>query len=111
MDIIFKALADNSRRALLDALYARNGQTLGELCEQLPMTRSAVAKHLALLEAANLVVPVWRGREKLHFINPEPLQMIHERWMGKFDMQRAQALGNLKRALERNPEDRNHEQS
>lgn len=100
MELVFKALADNTRRALLDALHAHNGQTLNQLCERFAMTRPAVAKHLAILEAANLVVPVWRGREKQHFLNPEPLQAIHERWMGKFDRQRAQALGNLKRALE-----------
>ena len=100
MEVVFKALADNSRRSLMDALYERNGQTLNELCDHFTMTRPAVAKHLALLEAANLVVPVWRGREKLHFINPEPLQAIYERWIGKFDKQRVQALSNLKHALE-----------
>lgn len=104
MDLVFKALADSGRRCLLDALYERNGQTLTEMCEHLAMTRTAVAKHLARLEDANLVVPVWRGREKLHFINPEPLQLIYERWAGKFDTQRVQALSNLKSALERKPE-------
>jgi DNA-binding transcriptional ArsR family regulator len=105
MDAIFKALSDKNRRALMDSLYAKNGQTLGELCDQFAMTRTAVAKHLALLEAANLVVPVWRGREKQHFINPEPLQVIYDRWIGKFDKQRIQALANLKRALEQSTED------
>jgi len=100
MELVFKALADNSRRALLDALHAQNGQTLNALCEHFDMTRPAVAKHLAILEAANLVVPLWHGREKLHYLNPEPLQAIHERWIGKFDKQRIQALSNLKRALE-----------
>lgn len=104
MELVFKALADNTRRALLDALHEQNGQTLNELCERFDMTRPAVAKHLAILEAAKLVVPIWRGREKQHYLNPEPLQAIHERWMGKFDRQRAQALGNLKRALQASKE-------
>jgi len=100
MDEVFKALADPTRRKLLDRLHARNGLTLGELCEQLAMSRQAVSKHLALLEAANLVATVWRGREKLHYLNPAPLHEIHERWIGKYERARVHALGELKRVLE-----------
>jgi DNA-binding transcriptional ArsR family regulator len=100
MDRVFKALADPSRRELLDRLYADNGQTLGELCAGLAMTRQAVTKHLAVLEGANLVAVVWRGREKLHYLNPVPLQEIHERWTGKYERHRLRALHDLKRALE-----------
>ena len=97
---VFKALADPSRRQLLDRLFADNGQTLGELCLHLDMTRQAVTKHLALLEAANLVVSVWRGREKLHYLNPVPIHEISERWIGKFERHRLRALGELKKGLE-----------
>ena len=100
MDAVFKALADKSRRQLLDRLRANNGQTLGELCERLAMTRQAVAKHLALLEAANLVATVRRGREKLHYLNPVPIHEIAERWIGKFERHRLQALAELKKGLE-----------
>jgi DNA-binding transcriptional ArsR family regulator len=100
MDAVFKALADESRRALLDQLHKRNGQTLGGLCRHLDMTRQAVTKHLLLLEAANLVSVVWRGREKLHFLNPVPIHEISERWIGKYERQRLQALGDLKKGLE-----------
>ena len=100
MDAVFKALADPSRRLLLDRLYADNGQTLGELCENLKMTRQAATKHLALLEAANLVVTMRRGREKLHYLNPVPIHEIHERWIGKFERHRLRALHELKRRLE-----------
>jgi DNA-binding transcriptional ArsR family regulator len=100
MDKVFKALADASRRKLLDRLFKKNGQTLGELCEHLDMTRQAVTKHLVLLEEANLVVTVWRGREKLHYLNPVPLHEIYERWIGKYERQRLQALANLKKGLE-----------
>jgi DNA-binding transcriptional ArsR family regulator len=96
----FKALADPSRRELLDRLHARNGQTLRELCEGLGMTRQAVTKHLGLLEAANLVVPLRRGREKLHYLNPVPIHEISERWIGKFERGRLRALADLKRQLE-----------
>jgi DNA-binding transcriptional ArsR family regulator len=99
-DAIFRALADPSRRALLDRLHATNGQTLGELCEGLDMTRQAVTKHLTILEAANLVAVQRRGREKLHFINPVPINDIAERWIGKFDRPRLAALAELKRHLE-----------
>jgi DNA-binding transcriptional ArsR family regulator len=100
LDNVFKALADPSRRKLLDVLYANSGQTLSELCHHLEMRRQSVTKHLALLEEANLVVTVWRGREKLHYLNPVPLHEIHERWIGKFDRQRLRALADLKKALE-----------
>ena len=99
-DAVFHALADASRRSLLDRLHARNGQTLGELCQGLEMTRQAVAKHLAVLEAANLVAFQRRGREKLHFINPVPINDIAERWIGKFDLPRLRALSDLKQRLE-----------
>ena len=100
MDAVFKALADESRRKLLDQLHKNNGQTLGELCEHLDMTRQAVTKHLLLLEAANLVVVVWRGREKLHYLNPVPIHEIAERWIGKYERHRLQALSDLKKGLE-----------
>ncbi len=100
MDKVFKALADATRRKLLDRLQAENGQTLGELCERLAMTRQAVTKHLVLLEEANLVVTVRRGREKLHYLNPVPIHEIAERWIGKFERHRLQALSELKKKLE-----------
>ena len=100
MEAVFKALADKSRRELLDQLHKSNGQTLGQLCDYLDMTRQAVTKHLALLESANLVVTVKRGREKLHYLNPMPINEIYMRWIGKFEQQRVQALHNLKQALE-----------
>ena len=100
MDAVFRALADPVRRRLLDRLHARNGQTLSELCEGLDMTRQAVTKHLVILEAANLVASQKRGREKLHFINPVPINDIAERWIGKFDAPRLAALAALKRKLE-----------
>jgi DNA-binding transcriptional ArsR family regulator len=102
MDAVFKALADASRRKLLDVLHKNNGQTLSELCEHLDMTRQAVTKHLVLLEAANLVATVWRGREKLHYLNPVPLQEIYERWIGKYERHRLRALSDLKKGLEEN---------
>ena len=100
MDAVFKALADPGRRKLLDALHKDNGQTLSELCKQLDMTRQAVTKHLRLLETANLVAVVWRGREKLHYLNPMPLHEIYERWIGKYERHRLQALSDLKKNLE-----------
>ena len=100
MDLVFKALADPTRRKLLDRLHADNGQTLGELCERLAMTRQAVTKHLVLLEDANLVVTLRRGRQKLHYLNPVPIHEIADRWIGKFERQRLQALGDMKKALE-----------
>ncbi len=100
MDAVFKALADPSRRKLLDELRKENGQTLSELCEHLEMTRQAVTKHLVLLEKANLIAVVWRGREKLHYLNPMPLHEIYERWIGKYERHRLQALSDLKKGLE-----------
>ena len=109
MDDVFKALADASRRELLDRLFAENGQTLNELCARLAnslaksgasMTRQAVSKHLAILEGANLVATVKRGREKLHYLNPVPIHDIADRWIGKFERSRLQALGDLKKVLE-----------
>lgn len=100
MDAVFKALADPSRRKLLDQLREKNGQILSELCEHLDMTRQAVTKHLALLEKANLVATVWRGREKLHYLNPMPIHEIYERWIGKYERQRLRALHDLKKGLE-----------
>ncbi|HTV71381.1 MAG TPA: metalloregulator ArsR/SmtB family transcription factor [Xanthobacteraceae bacterium] len=104
MDAVFKALADASRRELLDRLRAENGQTLNELCARLAMTRQAVSKHLAILESANLVATVRRGREKLHYLNPVPIHEIGERWIGKFERARLQALSDIKRALEKGQE-------
>jgi DNA-binding transcriptional ArsR family regulator len=104
MDDVFKALADPTRRELLDRLRAENGQTLGELCERLDMSRQAVTKHLALLEAANLVTSVKRGREKLHYLNPAPIGEIYDRWIGKYERARVAALADLKRALEEKDE-------
>lgn len=101
-DKVFKALADPSRRRLLDRLFEKNGLSLNELCELHDMSRQAVTKHLDLLEDANLVVTVKRGREKLHYLNPIPIQEIYSRWIGKFEQQRLQALENLKLALEEN---------
>jgi DNA-binding transcriptional ArsR family regulator len=99
-DAVFRALADASRRQLLDRLHHRNGQTLGELCQGFDMTRQAVAKHLAVLEEANLVSWKRQGREKLHFINPVPINEIAERWIGKFERPRLNALSELKKSLE-----------
>ncbi|MET8450299.1 metalloregulator ArsR/SmtB family transcription factor [Streptomyces sp. NPDC005209] len=100
MDKVFKALADETRRRLLDRLHEQNGQTLGELCRRIEMTRQSVTQHLALLEAANLVSTVRRGREKLHYLNPVPLHEIQERWIDKFERPRLRALGALKRQAE-----------
>jgi DNA-binding transcriptional ArsR family regulator len=101
MDAVFRALADRSRRQLLDRLHNKNGQTLGELCEGLDMSRQAVTKHLLLLEDANLVAVKREGREKLHFINPVPINEIADRWIGKFERGRLGALADLKRNLEK----------
>lgn len=100
MDAVFRALADVSRRELLDRLRAENGQTLGQLCARLAMTRQAVSKHLAILEEANLVATLKRGREKLHYLNPVPIHDIGERWISKFERSRLQALSELKKNLE-----------
>jgi uncharacterized protein YndB with AHSA1/START domain/DNA-binding transcriptional ArsR family regulator len=99
-DRVFKALADPTRRSLLDRLHQRNGQTLGELCSQLGMARQSVTQHISVLEAANLVSTVWRGREKLHYLNPVPLHDISDRWIGKFERPRLRTLSSLKRRAE-----------
>ena len=104
MDDVFRALADASRRELLDRLFAQNGQTLNELCARLVMTRQAVSKHLAILEHANLVATVRRGREKLHYLNPVPIHQIGERWIRKFERGKLTALAELKRQLENRDE-------
>ena len=101
VDVLFKALADPGRRKLLDLLYEHDGRTLNELCEYLDMTRQGVTQHLDLLEGANLVATVRRGREKLHFLNPVPLQEIYERWIAKFEKPRLKALSDLKHRLEK----------
>ena len=101
MDEVFKALADASRRSLLDRLHAKNGQTLNDLCDGLEMSRQAVTKHLAILEAAHLVTTIKHGREKLHYLNPVPIHQIGERWIRKFDRGKLAALSELKRQLEK----------
>ncbi len=102
MDLVIKALADPSRRVLLDRLMHRNGQTLTELCREVAMTRQAVTKHLGILKRADLVIPLWRGRQKLHFINPVPVYRIREGWLAKFEEVRISAYLDLKKALEEN---------
>lgn len=104
MDEVFKALADASRRTLLDRLHDQNGQTLGELCGGLDMTRQAVTKHLVILEEANLVTAIKHGREKLHYLNPVPIHQIGERWIRKFERGKLAALSELKRQLEKRDE-------
>jgi len=100
MDQVFKALADPTRRYLLDSLHQHNGQTLTELCTQLDMARQSVTQHLGILEAANLISTVWRGREKLHYLNPVPLYEIQERWIDKFEIPRLRALSRVKQRAE-----------
>ena len=99
-DAVFRALADPSRRQLLDSLNARNGQTLRELCSGLHMARQSVSKHLGVLEAANLVTTVRRGREKLHYLNAVPIRQIHNRWIDKYTERHVSALADLKHELE-----------
>lgn len=101
-DLVFKALADAGRRRLLDVLRERNGLTLGEVCKEFDMSRQAVSQHLALLEEANLVAVVWRGRQKLHYLNPVPLFEIGERWIRSFERSRLRALRDLKSTVEKN---------
>jgi DNA-binding transcriptional ArsR family regulator len=108
-DKVFKALADPNRRRLLDRLLTDSGLSLNELCEQHDMSRQAVTKHLAILEAANLVVTVKRGRQKLHFLNPVPINEIYTRWIGRFEAGRLQALDNLKKALEEKKDEKKEE--
>jgi DNA-binding transcriptional ArsR family regulator len=100
LDKVFRALAAPERRLLLDRLRAENGQTLGQLCQHLEMTRQAVTKHLRLLEEATLVVTVWRGREKLHYLNPMPIHEISERWINPYERGRLRALAELEANLE-----------
>ncbi|MBP2365246.1 ArsR/SmtB family transcription factor [Pseudonocardia parietis] len=100
VDAVFRALADPTRRRILDRLHERGGQTLGELCDGLEMSRQAVSKHLTQLESAGLLSAVRRGREKLHHLDPVPIQEIHDRWIGKFERSRVQAITNLRAALE-----------
>jgi DNA-binding transcriptional ArsR family regulator len=100
VDKVFKALAAPERRLLLDRLRADNGQTLSQLCQHLDMTRQAVTRHLRLLEDATLVATIWRGREKLHYLNPMPIHEIAERWIGKYERGRLRALAELKSNLE-----------
>ena len=99
-DLVFRALADPSRRLLLDRLFLRNGQTLGELCDGIEMTRQAITKHLHILEEANLVATRKRGRDKLHFLNPVPIHQIADRWINKYRERRTSALADLKNQLE-----------
>jgi DNA-binding transcriptional ArsR family regulator len=101
VDAVFRALADPSRRELLDRLFARNGQTLSELCAGIAMARQSVSQHLDILEAANLISVQWHGREKLHFVNPVPIHAIYERWIRKYEQQRLTALHSFKTKLER----------
>jgi DNA-binding transcriptional ArsR family regulator len=100
MDAVFKALADPGRRKLLDRLFESSGLTLGQLCDEMGMTRQAVSQHLALLEEANLVATTWRGREKLHFLNPVPIHEIYDRWVKKFERRSLKALDQLKKQME-----------
>jgi len=103
-DKVFRALGDPTRRKVLDLLCAANGQTLGQLCEQMAMARQSATQHIGILEEANLISTVRRGREKLHYINPVPLHDIYERWVRKFETQRLTLLYDLKQQLEREPE-------
>ncbi len=105
MEEVFRALADSTRRAVLDRLHGRNGQTLSALCSGLKMTRQGVSKHLGILEEAGLVVVERRGREKRHYLNPVPIRRIHDRWIRKFEAGRLEALDKLKRRLEETRED------
>jgi DNA-binding transcriptional ArsR family regulator len=100
VDKVFKALAAPERRLLLDRLRTENGQTLGQLCRQMEMTRQAVTRHLQVLEGAALVSTLWRGREKLHYLNPVPIHEIAERWIGKYEQERLSVLAQLKEKLE-----------
>jgi DNA-binding transcriptional ArsR family regulator len=106
IDKVFKALADPTRRRLLDQLHQENGQTLGALCGHMDMTRQAVTQHLQILEDANLVAVIWQGREKLHYLNPVPIFDIQERWIDKFERGRLRALRDLKDRLEKKADDK-----
>jgi DNA-binding transcriptional ArsR family regulator len=100
LDSVFKGLADSNRRKLLDRLHDAGGQTLSELCDGMGMTRQSVSKHLAVLEAANLVVTVRRGREKLHYLNPVPIAEMYDRWIGKYERTRLDAIVQLRQEVE-----------
>jgi DNA-binding transcriptional ArsR family regulator len=104
MDLVFKALADASRRTLLDQLFRQSGQSLSELCEHLESTRQSVTKHLQLLEDAELIVVEWQGRNKRHYLNAAPIADIYDRWIGKYDRLRVEALQDLKKTLEEDHE-------
>jgi DNA-binding transcriptional ArsR family regulator len=106
MDEVFKALADPTRRELLDRLFERDGQTLGALEAELPMSRFGVMKHLRVLEEAGLITAQKRGREKLHFLNPVPIRLIHDRWVSKYAQPWASALSELKRDIENEEKER-----
>jgi DNA-binding transcriptional ArsR family regulator len=101
VDAVFKALADPNRRELLDRLFAKNGQTLNELCQGIDMARQSVSQHLDVLEVANLISTQWHGREKLHYVNPVPIHEIYERWIRKYEQQRLTALHDFKTKIER----------
>lgn len=105
MEKVFRALADRTRRAILDRLFESNGLTLGELCEGRRMSRQAVSKHLSILEDAGLVAVVWQGREKRHYLNPLPVQEISDRWIAKYARGRARAISRLRAALEEEPDE------
>lgn len=105
LDKVFKALADRGRRRLLDRLRDHNGQTLTELCAHLPMSRQAVTKHLQILQRASLVATLWRGREKLHYLNPVPIYELSQRWIGKYERGRLRVLAELKKTLEGDSDD------
>ena len=105
-DRVFKALADRSRRQLLDRLRTENGQTLTELCRELEMSRQAVTQHLAVLESANLVTTTWQGREKLHYLNPVPLQEVYERWIRNFEQGRLEAIREYRVRIEEESDDK-----
>jgi predicted transcriptional regulator len=105
-DKVFKALGDSGRRRLLDQLHTDNGQTLSALCQHMDMSRQAVTQHLNLLEEANLVVVVWHGREKLHYLNPVPLHAEYSRWVQKFERKRLDVLQDLKNQLEGNEDEK-----
>ena len=106
LDSVFKALADATRRRLLDQLHRDNGQTLTSLCQHMDMTRQAVTQHLQILIDAGLIAIVWQGREKLHYLNPVPLYEIQDRWIDKFERNRLKTLRDLKRTLEEDDHDK-----
>ncbi len=100
MDEVFKALADAARRELLDSLHRENGQTLKQLCTDSSISRQAISKHLVILEDAKLIITIWQGRQKFHYLNPAPLHEIHEHWIAKYERNQMRALYQLKKAME-----------